>query len=587
MPLLAPTKGQKNAAKRAAKRQGASATKEAPSGKVEYAIVGNIEPERLDLPAIAFTPTQESATSTRNVAVSLLEHYSLTSYEDIVAAPSIPTTSQQVPQPNTDLPRSQSSGSPPTLSTLPLESLGSFSDSFTFTAPTGIGKFGERSNTADFSDHEYASSFSKDVEDFAYKSPTSLGFSEASVEDLRSPTFTTAAASTRAFEAALSRTSGTIESSISTWLGDATTANAPASVCEDDFPCPAADIWKQPEVSSDYANREQALVPYCRLKPLTVDYEANQDLDENNIDLSLEGILPGRMFLASADGMIQCIAHDQFLHNVETIKDDGGSDFDSVASPSKGYLADASEEYNETFESIDSRIEDAQLGPSIREKLHDIDNAGVEGPEVPDRCLQPANKYNLDREELSSHTDGSNAGSDEAASVSTEKCEVIGTHQGRLESTTRPDSKEEIHDAPMNEVSDEELAETVSTSSQVPDTPDCASELSRMRLGTESLSSFLEVMEAEESGKATRHAVVTAFLKLVNIERKKRGVHALPSLYTAHSVLSSSILPHTIMLGTTTVASLLAQLSFDDRDEVEIVDVCAAWDRLSHEEVQQ
>ena len=108
-----------------------------------------------------------------------------------------------------------------------------------------------------------------------------------------------------------------------------------------------------------------------------------------------------------------------------------------------------------------------------------------------------------------------------------------------------------------------------------------------MRLGTEPLSSYLEVTEAEESGKATRHAVVTAFLEIVNIERKKRGVHALPSLYTAQSVLSSSVLPHTVKLGSTTVASFIAQLSFDEKDEVEISGLCAAWDRLSGEEVQQ
>jgi len=193
----------------------------------------------------------------------------------------------------------------------------------------------------------------------------------------------------------------------------------------------------------------------------------------------------------------------------------------------------------------------------------------------------------LDREELLSHTDGSNFGSDEAASVSTEKCEVVATQQGSLQSTMRSGCKEELRDAPLNELSNGELAETVSTSPQVPVASNCGSDVSVMRLDTESLCTFLEGMEAEESGKATRNAVVTAFLKLVNIERQKRGVHSLPSLYTAQSVLSSGVLPHTIKLGTTTIASFIAHLSFDEKDEVEMGDVCAAWDRLGRDEVQQ
>jgi hypothetical protein len=41
------------------------------------------------------------------------------------------------------------------------------------------------------------------------------------------------------------------------------------------------------------------------------------------------------------------------------------------------------------------------------------------------------------------------------------------------------------------------------------------------------------------------------------------------------------------MLGTTTVASLVAQLVFDEKDQVEIVQVYAAWDRLGREEMRQ
>ena len=580
MPLLAPTKGQKKAAKRAARKQGSSATKEAPSSNVKYALVGTVEPERFDTPPSRLIPTQDSATSPRDVAVSTHQHSSLMSSEDIDAASPTSTALQQLPPSSTDVTGFQSSGSLPTLSPLPLESLGSFNDSFTFTAPTGVATFGERSNITDVFNHEYGTSLPQDVEDIDDNSSTSVAFSEAFVKELGSPTFTTAAASSKAFKEVLSQKSDATESSIFTRLEDATIVNGAAPVYRYKLPSTAADIERKPELSSDCANHEWALVPYYRSRPLslTVGYKMDQDLDENGTDLSLESILRGRMFLANADGVVQCIAYEQLLHDVETIKDDGGSDFESVASPSKGYLEQFSGAHDETSASIDTRIEDAHLDLGIREKLHDVDNAGLEGSEVSDLC---------DREELSSHTDDSNVGSDEAASVGTEKCEVVATQQGSLQSTTRSGSKEEFRDASLNELSSGEFAETVSTSPQVPVASNCGSDVSVMRLGTEPLSSYLEVMEAEESGKATRDAVVTAFLKLVNIERKKRGVYALPSLYTAHSVLSSGVLPHTIKLGSTTVAAFIAQLSFDEKDEVEIADVCAIWDRLGREEVQQ
>ena len=577
MPLLPLTKGQKKAAKRAAKRQGVSATREIPSRNVEYRIVDDIEPERLGTPAIPITPTQDSAISTRDVALSIPQHSSPVSSATVITARSTSNLSQQISLPNTDLPGSQSSSPLPSLSALPLESLGSFNDSFTFTASSGVATTGERSNITDIPNYECVSSFSKDVGDVENKGPTSLAFSEAFVEEIRSPTFTTTAASTRAFEEALSRKSDVTGSSIFTRLQDATTVNAPAPVFVERA---GTNVEKNPEVSSSHANQERALVRYCTLKAisLVVDYEVDQGLDETSTNFSLESILPHRMFLASADGVIQCIAYDQLLHDVETVKDDGGSDFDSVASLIKGFLEHSNGAHDETCESIDSRIEDAQSDPGIREKLHDMDNAGVEGPEVPDLC---------DREELSSHTDDSNVGSDDAASVSTEKCEMVATQQGSLQSTTRSGSTEELRDAALNELSNGELAERVATNPQFSVASNGGLDVRMIRLDTEPFSSYLEVMEAEESGKVTRDAVVTAFLKVVNIERKKRGANALPSLYTAQSVLSSSILQHTVKLGTTTVASFVAQLSFDEKDEVAMGDVYAAWDRLDHEEARQ
>lgn len=586
MSLLAPTKGQKKAAKRAAKKRGASATKENPSSSVEYALVGTIKPEQLDTPAIPFTPTQDSAISTRDVAVFTPQHFSLMSSEAIVAAPFISIASQQLSSSSTDILGSQSSGPSPMLSALPLESLGSFNRDFTFSSPTGVTEFCECSTIANFSNYEGVCSSPEDTKNIEDRNPTSLAFSEVFVNELSSPVVMIAAVPGEAFKETLSRTSDTTESSIFTRLKAASTDNAPAPVYISKYPFTAADVKKELEVCPGYASHVWTLVPYCEPTPISRAQE--HDVYETGTGLLLGSILRSRMFLASADGVTQCIAHDKLLHDVEIIKDDGGSDFDSVTFPSRMCPDDWKNACHETSKFIGCCIEDTQVGSAIRDRFWNAkDSAELEDIEVPGRCLHPSQKCSSDREVLSSYSDSSGFGSDDAVSVSAEKCEVVATHPTSLQTTARSGSKDEVHEASHNEASTEELAKTVSTSSHGPDDSDCASELSRMRLGTESLFSCLEVMEARDSGKATRHAVVAAFLQLVNIERKKRGARTLPSACTAHSVLSSGILLHAIMLGTTTVASLVAQLCFDEKDEVEMGDVYTAWDRLGREEVQQ
>jgi hypothetical protein len=54
------------------------------------------------------------------------------------------------------------------------------------------------------------------------------------------------------------------------------------------------------------------------------------------------------------------------------------------------------------------------------------------------------------------------------------------------------------------------------------------SELVRTKLGTESLFTFLENVQANGNGSTTKSAVVTTFLKLVSLEREKLGEHPLP-----------------------------------------------------------
>ena len=70
--------------------------------------------------------------------------------------------------------------------------------------------------------------------------------------------------------------------------------------------------------------------------------------------------------------------------------------------------------------------------------------------------------------------------------------------------------------------------------------------------------------------------VVTAVLEIVDLEREKRGAVLLPSVCTACRVLSSLILPHTTMLGTTTVDAFMRELRFDGNDEIKIVELYGA-----------
>ena len=114
---------------------------------------------------------------------------------------------------------------------------------------------------------------------------------------------------------------------------------------------------------------------------------------------------------------------------------------------------------------------------------------------------------------------------------------------------------------------------------------DFASELMRTMLGTESLFTFFEHLEASDYGSTTKTAVVTAFLQLINLERKKLGKRPLPSSYTAASVLSSIIVPHTIFLGTSSLATLLAHFSFGSHGETTVDEVYRVFKTLSKEDL--
>jgi hypothetical protein len=581
MPLLALSNGQKKAAKRKARKQSSLAAAELPSSTSEYTLVGTVKLERLETPAIPLIQSYDSTRSAPNGSISAPQCFS--------SAPPDPTTAglQQLLPSNTDMFRVQSPDPSPTSSTRSLESLDSFDRGFAISTSLCVPSLCEHSEFSGVSNGEHTSSVPESAGGIHDEEPTPLAFSQNFVDELSIPTFTTAAASSKAFEEALSRNSESKESSIFTRLRAMTAPSASEPVYSSKSPLTTVNAKNERRDFSEYALEKYGLVKYCGLSLISYEtgYEMSRTVDEDSTDLSLETILSSRMFLASMDGVIQCIDYNQLLHNVETTEDDGGSDFDSIASPTKTDLDDLDDECNKVPESISGNI---QLGVAIHDRLRGAkDTAQVESLELPGWCLQPIEKTDSDQMALSVFTSGPGLGSQDAKSVGTEEDpDLVVKQRTDLQSTTCPDRKEEVSAASQTTNSIEEPASAASTASQASDASEWAYDLSRMRLGTESLFSYLEVLEVANSGKASRGAVVTAFLKLVNLERKKRGAHALPSLCSAHSVLRSNILSHTTMLGTTTVASFVAQLDFDERDEVEMVGVYAAWDRLGREEVR-
>ncbi|KAF3043559.1 hypothetical protein E8E11_007210 [Didymella keratinophila] len=93
--------------------------------------------------------------------------------------------------------------------------------------------------------------------------------------------------------------------------------------------------------------------------------------------------------------------------------------------------------------------------------------------------------------------------------------------------------------------------------------PDWTVELVRIRLGTESLFRSLSLLDANEEGATTKVTLITTFLTLIAAEREKLELPALPSTCTATFVLISKILPHTAVLGTTSLATFLAHFDFN------------------------
>jgi hypothetical protein len=107
-----------------------------------------------------------------------------------------------------------------------------------------------------------------------------------------------------------------------------------------------------------------------------------------------------------------------------------------------------------------------------------------------------------------------------------------------------------------------------------------------MTMGTESLFKFLFNLETTEHGTITKSAIVSAFIKLVDLERKKLTEHLLAASYTSANILRSKIVPHTIFLGTTSLAAFLAKFEFGENGETEVAEVYHVFKAMRTEDLR-
>ncbi|KAH6644467.1 hypothetical protein C7974DRAFT_383613 [Boeremia exigua] len=135
--------------------------------------------------------------------------------------------------------------------------------------------------------------------------------------------------------------------------------------------------------------------------------------------------------------------------------------------------------------------------------------------------------------------------------------------------------------------SEDEFAEHSSPASEPPQpivSPDWTAELVRTKLGTESLFTFLSTLYIKANGSTTKPALAATFLTLVDAEREKLDLPPLPVACTAPAVLASKILPHTTVLGTTSLATFLAQFRFSADGTVVAEEVYRVFKELCREE---
>jgi hypothetical protein len=372
-----------------------------------------------------------------------------------------------------------------------------------------------------------------------------------------------------------------------------------------------------------------------------------------------------RIFFAPVDGHTRLVDFTQTMYDVDVTVDDGGSEFDSIASPAKfGLPLDPISDDTESTSSFDEAEYgadtedlaefhqfDCAFVTCVREKNDSevlpiamwsfSDDEGVIDPGLlflmPKQLASVITTANTSLDVLDApdlcETRGKQLQKDESSLSVATTIELKGTDPSKhamyhtfrhipssLNVELFPDAPAELQefdgcDAHWSEVDESEetlvnteivsptdatyvvfpdrssrvsegcAEEMTDSASREPFRSDWASELNRMTLGTESLFTFLDHLPTDNEEFATESGLVTAFLNLVNLEREKLGEHSLPRSYTASSIMASKIIPHTIFLGTTSLASFISHFTSGTNSKTTTEEVCRVFMLLCKEDL--
>jgi hypothetical protein len=370
-----------------------------------------------------------------------------------------------------------------------------------------------------------------------------------------------------------------------------------------------------------------------------------------------------RIFFAAIDGDTRLVDFTRTMYDVEVMVDDGGSDFDSIASPAKFELplntmgedteptsSSDEAEYGIDIEDLaELHYLDCNVVTCDREKTSDritswnflddddvIDhhlvfskrnlfasadttaNTGADDLDVVDLGQALNTLLQKDKSDLSTATtiESRKNNSFKQATrnnfrhipsslnvelfsdipIGYQEYDGSEAHSGRVyefeetlvntELSSPTDTTYVASSDRSGRVSDDCSEGMEHLASPQPFRSDWASELTRMTLGTESLFTFLDHLSTDDEESSTKSALVTAFLELVNLERTKLGEHSLPHSYTASSVMASKIIPHTIFLGTTSLASFLSHFTFGKDSKTTIEEMYRVFTVLCKEDLR-
>ncbi|KAJ4373316.1 hypothetical protein N0V83_003610 [Neocucurbitaria cava] len=355
------------------------------------------------------------------------------------------------------------------------------------------------------------------------------------------------------------------------------------------------------------SDRALVLYQYPHLPSHEASYELpSEELDEISFspspgsetdgDSSWSSHSTGRVFLSSIDGELFVVNPTQLLYNVRII-DETASDFDSIASPTKPDPLTITEiDHLEGLDFHHDEYTPEESGASEHYECAMPEFGGSNTSEVSGHDpfadfssfgaihdLLVEHLHLLPRDEQ--YEQGlQDSGFDDQTDFETGSAlDLTETERDVKLRHKYPTEEPPLDSDDVRNENEEDLFVAAATSSNIAAAA-WSRELAHTMLGTESMFTFLNELKVEGNCNATKEAVATAFLQLVDYERLKLGEALLPQSCNATTILGSRILPHTTMLGTTTLASFLFVLDFGIKEEVSVVEIYRAFKGLSEAE---